>query len=244
VYVALSLFLSLSLGYQCNTLDRVCSFGARLTILDMLISTFVCVAKEDRELQLAMEASLKSASQMDVDQSAGFGLSADEMYISPPNARVLPNGSSERGCVHLLTPSDPLIRQIQQAVERSLLESGVGSDAMSLVSNNPNHRKREEGLPVGLRNVGNTCYFNSLLQARFTKGSLRVLISSACFLTPGPPIRTYRRTSTSPACAKPSCRSLRTRPPSIQRRLPPSSVRDSGAPTHRLSPALSLSLSC
>lgn len=104
------------------------------------------LTKEEREMQLALAASLKSANQMEVDQT-GFGLSADEM-------------------------------QIQQAVERSLLESGVGSDAVSLVSNNPNHRKREGGLPVGLRNVGNTCYFNSLLQTYFYIPSLRQAILS------------------------------------------------------------------
>lgn len=36
-------------------------------------------AKEEREMQLALAASLKSANQMEVDQT-GFGLSADEMY--------------------------------------------------------------------------------------------------------------------------------------------------------------------
>ena len=28
-------------------------------------------------------------------------------------------------------------------------------------------RQRQENLPVGLKNVGNTCYFNSFIQAFF-----------------------------------------------------------------------------
>lgn len=32
---------------------------------------------------------------------------------------------------------------------------------------NPEQRKRVEGTPVGLKNVGNTCYFNSLMQTYF-----------------------------------------------------------------------------
>ena len=28
-------------------------------------------------------------------------------------------------------------------------------------------RQRQEGVPVGLKNVGNTCYFNSFIQAFF-----------------------------------------------------------------------------
>lgn len=32
---------------------------------------------------------------------------------------------------------------------------------------NPEERQRVEGIPVGLKNIGNTCYFNSLIQTYF-----------------------------------------------------------------------------
>lgn len=55
---------------------------------------------------------------------------------------------------------------MQQAIEQSLKEHGL-PDYGSYEPLNPEQRLREEGTPVGIKNVGNTCYFNSLLQTYF-----------------------------------------------------------------------------
>eukprot|EP00005_Dracoamoeba_jomungandri_P000425 CAMPEP_0174251172 /NCGR_PEP_ID=MMETSP0439-20130205/1081_1 /TAXON_ID=0 /ORGANISM="Stereomyxa ramosa, Strain Chinc5" /LENGTH=918 /DNA_ID=CAMNT_0015331415 /DNA_START=79 /DNA_END=2835 /DNA_ORIENTATION=+ len=69
--------------------------------------------------------------------------------------------------------------QLQRAVEESLKDTG-GTDAitMSAYSTNPNFRKREPATPTGLKNVGNTCYFNSLLQTYFHIPELRRAVLS------------------------------------------------------------------
>ena len=55
---------------------------------------------------------------------------------------------------------------LQKALEASL----KAQDGYSTVTNEPlkpEDRKREAGVPCGLKNIGNTCYFNSLLQAYY-----------------------------------------------------------------------------
>ena len=78
---------------------------------------------------------------------------------------------------------------MQKALEASILEAGGDPMAMTTVSNNPNHRKREDGIPVGLKNVGNTCYFNSLLQVPFRLSLLEIILTLQLlpdlFLYPG-----------------------------------------------------------
>ena len=55
--------------------------------------------------------------------------------------------------------------EIAKAVEMSMKETS--SEMVTFEPLNPEQRKRVEGTPVGLKNVGNTCYFNSLMQTYF-----------------------------------------------------------------------------
>jgi len=62
---------------------------------------------------------------------------------------------------------------LQRAVELSLQDARRTDLPGSWEPVNPHERAREDGVPAGLKNIGNTCYVNSLLQTYFSLPSFR-----------------------------------------------------------------------
>ena len=67
----------------------------------------------------------------------------------------------------VMSPSEMIIQDIEfnKAIENSIIELGAGF--ANYEPFNPESNKRKSGIPVGLKNIGNTCYFNSLAQFYF-----------------------------------------------------------------------------
>ncbi|OMJ85775.1 hypothetical protein SteCoe_12844 [Stentor coeruleus] len=70
-----------------------------------------------------------------------------------------------------LQEPQPSELMMQQDIEmnKAIIESmkGFGLDPIQYEPLNPESCKRKNGMPVGLKNIGNTCYFNSLIQFYF-----------------------------------------------------------------------------
>lgn len=85
------------------------------------------------------------------------------------------NNDKEEALNYILTGGDSLtdfyqpedkLDDLNKAIEISMQDAPAASN-YSFDPISPEDRVRVPGVPVGLKNVGNTCYFNSLLQAYF-----------------------------------------------------------------------------
>jgi len=97
------------------------------------------------------------------------------------NSLGLPAGASTSDSHDLSNIS----KEEQEAIEASLQEASMSLTSKSLVSfgfESPINRKRESGTPIGLKNIGQTCYFNSMLQTYFMIPSFRTAVLSLPWL--------------------------------------------------------------
>eukprot|EP00743_Colponemidia_sp_Colp-15_P007033 GILK01007589.1.p1 GENE.GILK01007589.1~~GILK01007589.1.p1 ORF type:complete len:990 (-),score=185.29 GILK01007589.1:398-3367(-) len=69
--------------------------------------------------------------------------------------------------------------EVSKAIEASMMDqTSQGIDMHTFEPLNPHERKRVSDLPVGLKNVGNTCYVNSLFQTYFKLPHIRHAVLS------------------------------------------------------------------
>jgi ubiquitin carboxyl-terminal hydrolase 25/28 len=73
--------------------------------------------------------------------------------------QAISNSLKDSGSIPGFTPEDI---ELNKAIELSMKSQDIIPDL-----ENPEKKLRKDGIPVGLRNVGNTCYFNCLLQIYF-----------------------------------------------------------------------------
>lgn len=86
-------------------------------------------------------------------------------WIFTSNAPVAPTQSVLPSGAGFISREDELLNE---AIEKSLKETRASDALGSFEPLNPEERVRQEGTPVGLKNVGNTCYVNSLIQTYFS----------------------------------------------------------------------------
>ena len=98
-----------------------------------------------------------------IKEAMKLSLAEYEPKSSAPSSNVVVSSNSFTG----LSKED---EEIARAIEQSIAAANPKTEDEP---SNPHQRKREPGLGVGLKNIGNTCYVNSLLQTYFSIPELR-----------------------------------------------------------------------
>ena len=125
------------------------TWGLDATALDNKPPAAGTGSREDQQLQEALALSLKEQNQQQVIP--------------------LPDSASR---IHGVSKED---EEMARAIEQSLQAEGGGGD-FGVDSKDPSKLVKEPGTAVGLKNIGNTCYCNSLLQTYWAIGAFREAI--------------------------------------------------------------------
>eukprot|EP01122_Echinamoeba_exundans_P013317 TRINITY_DN5797_c0_g1_i1.p1 TRINITY_DN5797_c0_g1~~TRINITY_DN5797_c0_g1_i1.p1 ORF type:complete len:1044 (-),score=252.43 TRINITY_DN5797_c0_g1_i1:14-3145(-) len=138
-------------------------------------------AGADAELQKALQLSLQTATGAN---GAVAGFSEEDINMQ----KAIEASKNTTPVIDLTGDGASGFAGEDANLQAAMLASIQGTDAstMGMVSNDPVARQRDPKLPVGLKNVGNTCYLNSLLQTYFMMPQLRKRVLSLDLKSPSP----------------------------------------------------------
>ena len=88
---------------------------------------------------------------------------------------------------------------LNKAIMDSMLAENNGVNQVTQEPLNPEQRKREASVPCGLKNIGNTCYFNSILQVYYNiPGFVQAIFDFKDDDKPLPPLRKQKEGEANP----------------------------------------------
>jgi ubiquitin carboxyl-terminal hydrolase 25 len=133
------------------------------------------------EMQRVIEESMRTAQPAGNSGATSSALSTEEQQIQRALELSRQQGQQVVGNVHggqVGNASVPGVTDEDQTIAAAVLASlqtaqAENPTALADIGADPSKRVRDDGMPVGLKNVGNTCYLNSMLQTYFLIPQLR-----------------------------------------------------------------------
>jgi len=153
--------------------------------LDKAISLLIEQQKEDRRSGDGAEETMTSTPTVAVNQSSqpnnGVVDLTQDFQAQKEIALALSMEEHNRSSTSSTSATNtrpPGVTQedqdVSKALEASLMESNKRRRSQDI--GNPEDRKRDDGWPVGLKNVGQTCWFSAVIQSFFHLPAFRILV--------------------------------------------------------------------